>query len=326
MGAELSQSEIETAKGDFLNHLPSYYLDVGIDNSLLRYSWTDSSARLVEDSSFLKSKLSSDLPAYIEKTATVLKGFTPVPNAVGLGAFIIAMVLQMVFSDLKGSGSGMTNPADMLRNVFAEEKASTVRNLMDEYMKRYRMHLRDDNWLLVDSMRLETQLSLQLTTLRNSMLLDGQMSSRAVKHWVNGAAFHAQALLHIARLRKRTEMGTQGFESAKRAASGALDTYQRDMSQILQKYKDYKRSTFWLGFTSYYCVAPSMCPASCDFREKKIAIHGLKNHHICRISANDHIDYIFSNHKQLRELTHYFSNLQNNLEDLSKIQGAFQIA
>lgn len=109
----------------------------------------------------------------------------------GLGAFVIAMILQMVFCDLKGSSSGMTNPADMLRNVFAEEKASAVRNLMDEYMKRCQMHLRNDESLLDDSRDLEMKLSLQLTMLRNSMLRDGRMSSRAVKHWVNGAAFHA---------------------------------------------------------------------------------------------------------------------------------------
>lgn len=149
----------------------------------------------------------------------------------------------------------MTNPADMLRNVFAEEKASAVRNLMDEYMKRCQMHLRNDESLLDDSRDLEMKLSLQLTMLRNSMLRDGRMSSRAVKHWVNGAAFHAQVLLHIARLKKRTETGTEGFESAKRAASGALYIYQRDMTRILQKYKEYKRSSLWLRFTSgYVCV------------------------------------------------------------------------
>lgn len=111
MGAKLSQTEIETAKADFLNHLPSDYLGVGIDDSPLRYSWTDSTVCLVGDLYLLKSKLPTDLPAYIKKSTTALKGFTPLSNAVGLGAFVIAMVLQLVFNDLKGSGSGMTNPA-----------------------------------------------------------------------------------------------------------------------------------------------------------------------------------------------------------------------
>lgn len=85
MGAELSQSQIETGKADFLDLLPSHYLDVGIDDSLLRYSWSDSTARLLEDSSLLKSKLPSEIPAYVEKTAGILKGFTPVPQRRGFG-------------------------------------------------------------------------------------------------------------------------------------------------------------------------------------------------------------------------------------------------
>ena len=50
---------------------------------------------------------------------------------------------------------------------------------------------------------MEEQLASQLTRLKNSMLKDGHMDDRALKHWTNGAAFHAHMLIHIARLKKK---------------------------------------------------------------------------------------------------------------------------
>ncbi|KAI4899755.1 hypothetical protein NFI96_004474 [Prochilodus magdalenae] len=89
----------------------------------------------------------------------------------------------------------------MMRRVFGEEKASGVRDSMDEYMKRLSMFMNEPRKALEETERLEKGLSEQLTRLRNSMLYDDQMSSRSMKHWTNSAAFHVQMLIHAARLR-----------------------------------------------------------------------------------------------------------------------------
>lgn len=325
MGGEVSQAcikpDVVNTASQFFNLLPDSYIDVGIEDTLLMYSGTDSTARLSQYSSSLR-----DLPIYIEKAGGALKGFTPVPNAVGLGAFVIYMILQATFGAMKEQSSLST--IDALRRVFAEEKSSNVRDLIIEYLKRYEMHLRDDRQLLVDSERLETQLSLQLTKLRNSMLVDKQMSSPAVKQWVNGAAFHVQVLLHIARLRKRTETGTQGFQNAKIAASNALDIYNRKMMEILDKYKEYKLSTFQLRDLSS-CFMVDMGPACvshCTFKETEINYEFNEVHPFyCTRSSQSYLDHIFSNHKQLIEIKEYFSNLQKNLEVLVSQTESFKI-
>ncbi|KAK1787441.1 hypothetical protein P4O66_002738 [Electrophorus voltai] len=69
---------------------------------------------------------------------------------------------------------------------------------------------------------------------------NGHMSSYALKHWANGAAFQAQMLFHITCLRKNEG---SGFESAKTAAVGAINTYDRDMSDLLKNYKAYRTSS-----------------------------------------------------------------------------------
>lgn len=330
MGGEVSQALIEPSKenmtSQFFSLLPDSYIDVGIEDALLMYSGTNSTAHLVQYSYGLKVQWDS-LPAFTEKAAGALKGFTPVPNAVGLGAFIISMILQVAFSATKGPQG--PNTIDALRQVFAEEKSLHVRDLIMEYLKRYEMHLRNDRQLLVESERLETQLSLQLTKLRNSMLLDKQMNSPAVKQWVNGAAFHTQVLLHIARLKKRTETGTEGFENAKRAASNALDIYNRHMMDILEKYKKYKTSTFVL-MNMMHCVSSGSggfgCGRSCTFKETEINYYiDPLNLRYCDLQDHSYLNYIFSNHKQLNEITEYFSDLKKDLEILVNQTGSFQI-
>ncbi|XP_062401853.1 uncharacterized protein LOC134092789 [Sardina pilchardus] len=264
-----------------------------------------------------------NLPEFIGGVGGALGGFASVPGAVGLGAFVLSTILQLAFINVKAS---QDSPLDMLQRVFAEEKSSEVRNLMDEYLKRYRMHLRDERRLLADSERLETLLSLQLTRLRNSILVDGQMSSRAVKHWVNGAVFHTETLLHIGRLRRGTVAGVEGSESAKRAASSAADTYYKDMMKILERYKEYKWSTFYLRYRTGICSYEytwDFC-TDCVFTSKTIFIQ-LLSETVCKISEDDHLQYVLSNHKIFREMKAYFSNVQNNADVLINEKGRFQI-
>lgn len=56
--------------------------------------------------------------------------------------------------------------------------------------------------------------------MQNSMLKDGHMSTRALSHWVNGAAFHTQMLIHHAGL----DEGDWARDTA------AVDLYQQDLS------------------------------------------------------------------------------------------------
>ncbi|XP_063070536.1 uncharacterized protein LOC134461570 [Engraulis encrasicolus] len=332
MGTEHSQPQSQSDEeviAEFFGFFPENYMNVGIDESLLMFSGTNSTAQLVGYSSKLQEQLIDQLPAFVEKVGGVLQGFTPVPNAVGLGAFVISTILQIAFIAIKGSsGSSGPSPIDMLRQVFAEEKSSKVRDLMQEYLKRYKMYLYDDFHLLEETVRLEKDLSLQITELQNSMLVDKQMSSRAVKHWVNGAAFHAQMLIHIARLKQ----GTAGFESAKRASSNAVDDYPRHMTEILERYKKYKLSTLTVNFeascVSYqsgYGPGFTNCLTFCQFEVTEMRYIRTVDHKYCRpsLSSDSYLKYFFSNDKKLTEIQMYFKNLQNNLDYLANQRGKF---
>ncbi|GAA6225963.1 uncharacterized protein LOC104944408 isoform X1 [Lates japonicus] len=90
-------------------------------------------------------------------------GLESVPNAVGLGCLVISMILELIV----GKGNQIST-GDMLRRVFAEEKASEIRDLMDEYMRRLSINLRNTQVQLEDTRRIEALLSTQLTQLKTS--------------------------------------------------------------------------------------------------------------------------------------------------------------
>lgn len=327
MGQSLSQEEIDKLTHLFFTDLPKQYINVGIDDSLLKYSAMGSTDMLNEYSSELLSDLKDQVPSYTEKIGEVLAGFSEVPNAVGIGALVISMILQFAFIATKGSQDNKERPVDMLRRIFAEEKASEVRDLMEEYLKRYKMHLRADHLLVEDTRFLERSLSQQLTRLRNSMLTDGHMTSRAFKHWANGAAFHAQMLIHMARLQKKNP---QSFNIAKSAARSAINTYSRDNSELLEKYKEYKTSKFILNIRTFVClgngIAPAICNNNkCNFNDVDINQERTVSRTFCDLSPQQYIDYIFSKHTDISQLKSYFVDLQENVSALCNEEGSFQI-
>ncbi|KAK1901255.1 Dihydroxy-acid dehydratase [Dissostichus eleginoides] len=139
---------------------------------------------------------------------------------------------------LKYSGYRCTKESSysMLRRVFGEEKASGVRDTVSECLRRH------------------------LTILKNSLLLDQQMSTRGFKIWVNGAAFHVQMLIHEARLNVETGSSDSDYFNAIQVA---INVYLLDLDHLLDKYKTYKTCT-----TAYrdqqYCYltcGPSECIA-----------------------------------------------------------------
>jgi len=103
--------------------------------------------------------------------------------------------------------------------------------VMEEYLKRCRIHLSDRGRLVQDSVRLEAQLSLTLTRLKTSLLggAGGGCDSRALRHWASGAAFHTQVLVHLAGLEGRTHPPA--------AARAALEQYREDLAQIIPAYR-----------------------------------------------------------------------------------------
>lgn len=113
--------------------------------------------------------------------------------------------------------------------MFAEEKASEVWDKIDECLKRYTININNKEELVNDLRRIENQLSMALTKLKNSMLGDRQMSFPALKAWVNGAAFHIQILIHLVRLG-----GIPTCDSVK----NLLTVYDNDLDPLFEKHRE----------------------------------------------------------------------------------------
>ncbi|XP_027137401.1 uncharacterized protein LOC113746336 [Larimichthys crocea] len=201
---------------------PSILPDVSIDESLLRYSGLGSNAVLEAYS----NEMVSYVPQFIEKFGSM----TPIPNAVGLGALVISMIIELCTN---GAQTG-SDSFSMIRRVFGEENASAVRDTMTDYLRRHQTFINNNQRLWEEIQRLEQQLSKDLTVLRNSLLHDGQMSTRGFKIWVNSASFHLQMLVHEARLNRQAD-------SVNRIRS-TTDLYLQDLNQLLEKYRAHQCS------------------------------------------------------------------------------------
>lgn len=94
-------------------------------SSMLQYSGLNST-QVLDDyrDQVLYSGEFSDAAAAVEKLGSALGGLKIVPNAVGLGAFIISIILETVGKTL---GKETMGTAEMLQRVFAQEKANEVR-------------------------------------------------------------------------------------------------------------------------------------------------------------------------------------------------------
>ncbi|KAF1392309.1 hypothetical protein PFLUV_G00051460 [Perca fluviatilis] len=181
---------------------PCILPDIGIDDFLVKYSGNDSNSVLQAYSNEMLSETVLDkVPEYIEKLGSAIGNLDSVPHAVGLGALVISMIIEIA---IQSSTQRSDHTYSMLQRVFGEEKASSVGDTMSVYLRRHHVFLNNDQRLQEEIRRLEHQLSNHLTILRNSLLLHGQMSSRGFKIWVNGAALHVQMLIHEAQLNIQT--------------------------------------------------------------------------------------------------------------------------
>lgn len=207
--------------------------DMTVNEAIMKFCSTSSSENLKLHLSNTKER---SFPAedWLKNLTEKMADPSASANLAGLGALAFAIFIDIV----SGSSSSGSTKED-LRGVFAEEKASEVWDQIDECLKRYLMHMDDDAELVSSIGRLEGQLSAALTRLKNSMLKDGHMSSRALKAWVNGAAFHLHMLVHLVRLG-----GLQTCGPAERLVS----VYQRDLQLLFEEHKAVvkKGSNIWV--------------------------------------------------------------------------------
>ncbi|XP_034081607.1 uncharacterized protein LOC117552342 [Gymnodraco acuticeps] len=285
---------------------------IEIDSSLLSYSGLNSTDVL--DSyreQVFNDEEPLDVPSIVEKLGGALAGFETVPNAVGLGALIISMILEIVGKSL---GKKTMGTAEMLQRVFAEEKGNEVRDLMDEYLKHLQINLGKPQLQLAETRQIELDLSAQLTRLKNSMLVDGHMNSMLLKQWVNGAAFHTQMLIHQARLE----------EADGSRAVRAAGVYQQQLNVIIDRYKKYL-----IGIThiTILTTRDQSTTYILSFNEGPLSGYSAPWYALqykSQFTDTQMVEHLFSK-QQISWTTSYFTDLAANIPTLVRQHATFQI-
>lgn len=322
MGSTYSQEEQERLSLEVYKKAleePCLFPDIGIDASLLKYSGLDSNSVLQDYS----DELVSSVPGYVESLGSSLASFNSVPNAVGLGAFVLAMIIEICIKS-KTHTQQKDDSYSMFRRVFGEEKASAVRDTMSEYMKRHKMFIYKEQRLQEELRRLEQQLSNDLTILRNSLLQDGQMRTRGLKIWVNGAFFHIQMMIHEARLKIKT--GQQAPDDVY-SINTAITLYSHDLETLLEKYKTYKIS-ITDKIPLYVCAVVSGA-AACTTVNYELYNTELRCGHSGypkypdSILIKGFVNQMFLKYEPILSLKNHFLNITNNLNSLLKQHDTF---
>ncbi len=292
---------------------PCLLPDVGIDESLLKYSGMDSNAVLQTFS----NDMVNNVPAYIERLGTALAPMTHFPNAVGLGALVISMIIEIC---IKSTTQTADETYSMVRRVFGEEKASAVRDTMSEYLRRHHTFIGNDQRLQEELRRLEQQLSNQLTILRNSLLHDEQMNTRGLKIWVNGAHFHLQMLLHEARLNNQTRRRSSDYVNAIRAAT---NLYLQDLETLLNNYRTKIQIRL---YEERGCVGLVCRPPMCSIKSAECQAHvGLQRYPCSSDMSERFLNVFFSKYEPITGLKSHFLNIKNNLNSLINQRGSFSL-
>lgn len=207
----------------------------------------------------------------------------------------------------------------MFQRVFGEERASNVWDTMSEYIRRHQMFINNDNRLLDEIKTLERQLGGHLTSLRNSLLYDGQMTSHRFKIWVNGAFFHLQMLLHEARLTKK--LASDFVDSINTAVS----LYLQDLDNLLEKYKAYKTSTtvfLNLPLMLNTCALADV-EFNCETRSKKHLRYEGTCDNLELIKG--YMNHVFSKYEPIIGTKKHVTDIQTNINSLITQHDAFNL-
>lgn len=203
------------------------FLDVGSTGALTAYNQGVMAA----------SESLGKAPDYTRQMITLLGGLTTVPHAFGIGALFLSIFLDLALNSVKRD----PDFESIFQKVFAQEKVSEIRDLMEVYRRRWKVTVGDTQRLVAETAEYERKLHEQLVRVRNSMLKDGQLNTRALQIWMHGAMLHVHMNIYLAALQGLRGPGATG------PISSHIDEYIRDGEAILDKYEPFQNDQLGLS-------------------------------------------------------------------------------
>lgn len=137
------------------------------------------------------------------------------------------------------------------------------------------------------------------------------MSTKFLKQWVNGAAFHTQMLIHEARM--------EGGDGAR--AKQAVAFYKGELDQLLQRYKTYLKPYIYV---TYYTVTVGCCLYYDENPDLGRLVDCFDTQEEHCVTDNEVFEDLFTK-RQLTEAKTYFSDLEANVQTLISQSGTFLI-
>ncbi|KAJ1147817.1 hypothetical protein NDU88_000672 [Pleurodeles waltl] len=294
-----------------------------LDEKFLMFLDVDSTSALIAYNQEIVSP-GPNVPDFSRQLITLMGGLTTVPHAFGIGALFLSMFLDLALNSVKRG----PNFESVLQKVFAQEKVSEIRDLMEVYRRRWKVNVRDTKRLVTETADYERKLHEQLVRVRNSMLQDGQLNTRALKIWMHGAMLHVTMNIYLAALQGHTGPEATG------PISSLIDEYIRDGEVLLDKYQPFQRHQIDLHIRGE-CVPTTSGPACSHFidfirsSEHKQDIKGAKSSDIylsCRSEIEDtFVQKMRANCPAPRTFINYLNKVQSHLNTLVHDKGAFQI-
>lgn len=278
--------------------------DFRVNQNLEKFTSSSSTDSLRHHYQQRRKEESDDSADWIQKLMEIFSTLTSVPELAGLGALAVA-----VFIDTSSSSPPNKSTQEALRGVFAEEKVSKVWDLIDECLKRTVIFIKQRDELVINIKELERQLSAAITCLKNSMVHDGHVSTRSLKVWVNGAAFHVHMLIHLVRLG-----GLQTWDPVERL----VRTYQSDMAALFRLQEERIRSK---------CRLKLMCPYGQEDLTPFLIDETSRSYQMdpcIRDHYSKYLEVYFDQRygRQQRQVQQYFTKLQEDLPSLMLLTGS----
>lgn len=307
MGNQPSKEEMERMEEEELEGFRKSLneaVDFRVDQNIEKFTSSSSTDSLRHHYQQRRKEEPDDSADWIQKLMENFSTLTSIPELAGLGALAVA-----IFIDTSSSSPPNKSTQEALRGVFAEEKVSKVWDLIDECLKRTMIFINQRDELVNNIKQLEGQLSAAITCLKNSMVSDGHVSTRSLKVWVNGAAFHLQMLIHLVRL---------GGIPTPDPVERLVRTYQSDMATLFRLQEKMIKSK---------CRLKLMCPYGQEDLMPYL-IDEESGFHQMDPSIRDHytkylgVYYDQRYARQQRHVQQYFTQLREDLPSLVRLTGA----
>ncbi|XP_041633648.1 uncharacterized protein LOC121503361 isoform X2 [Cheilinus undulatus] len=278
--------------------------DLKVNKNIVMFSSLTSTDSLKQHYEKRRMEAGDCAAGWIKSLAEKVGAFSSAPELAGLGALAVAVLIDIL-------SSNPNSIKDVLQSVFAEEKASKVWDLIDEFLKRYRMYINDRETLKKEIKRIEEQLSKALTRLKNSMVRGGHVTNQDVKIWVNGAAFHIQMLIHLERLG-----GTQNYDPIK----SLIKEYKEDLDTVFEKHEEMiKGKCHFVSYadTNGASISYDVCLVTEDSKSYWVGDRGSEE------DLEDYYNKRFG--KQKCEIEKHFSEVEKNVPELIRQRGSLEV-